>query len=42
VNTAVEAAWFFHTTALDLAARRGGRDEIRFTFPEGFPLPPGY
>lgn len=42
VNTAIEAAWNFHSTALDLAARRGGRDELRFRFPEGFPLPPGY
>lgn len=42
VNTAIEAAWSFHTAALDLAARRGGRDEIRFKFPHGFPRPPGY
>jgi hypothetical protein len=39
---AIEAALHMHFLALELAAERGGREEIRFRFPKGFPVPPGY
>lgn len=41
-NTAIDASLMLHWSALELAAKRGGRPDLVFVPPADLPLPPGY